>query len=317
MRSDRRRLAATLLGITALVVPLLAGCGSDTSATGANPSTSTTSGYPVTISASGGPVTLPARPHRIVSLSPTATEMLYAIGAGGQVTAVDSLSDYPKQAPRTKLSAFKPNAEAVIKHKPDLVVLSNDQNGIVKALRKVKIPVLLEPAATSLSDAYGQIDQLGAATGHARKAATVVSGMKKKIASIVAATKKPKKHPTYYYELDNHYYTATSKTFIGRVLGLFGLRNIADSADKQHSGYPKLSAEYVLKADPDLVLLADTSCCQQTATTVAKRPGWDKMTAVTGHHVIALNDDIASRWGPRIVTLVRTVSRAVAKLSSR
>ncbi|MGH8862045.1 MAG: ABC transporter substrate-binding protein, partial [Jatrophihabitantaceae bacterium] len=118
---------------------------------------------------------------------------------------------------------------------------------------------------------------------------------------------------TYYYELDQTYYSETSATFIGKVLGLLGLRSIADSAGgaAASGGYPQLSAEFILKSDPNYVLLADTICCKQSAATVAARPGWSALGAANGGRVVALNDDIASRWGPRIVDLLGVVSRAI------
>ena len=272
---------------------LIAGCGGG-SDQGAAPS--------------GGP-----HPKRIISLSPSATEMLYAIGAGPQVKAVDELSNHPKNAPRTKLSGFKPNAEAIIDENPDLVVLSDDMNGIVKSLTKVKIPVVQTPAATKLADSYAEITRLGKATGHSAQAAKVVAGMKKGIAAAVAKVKKPATPLTYYHELDPSFHSATSKTFIGQVYGLFGLKNIADKAKEQAGGYPKLSAEYVAEADPDLVFLADTKCCGQTAAKLGERPGWAKLTAVRNDGVVPLDDDIASRWGPRIVDLAQQVGAAVTK----
>lgn len=282
-----------LPALSLLAAMLIAGCGGG-SDQGAAPS--------------GG-----AHPKRIISLSPSATEMLYAIGAGPQVKAVDELSNYPANAPRTKLSGFKPNAEAIIDQDPDLVVLSDDMNGIVKSLAKVKIPVVQTPAATKLDDSYAEITKLGKATGHSAQAAKVVAGMKKGIAAAVAKVKKPAKPLTYYHELDPSFHSATSKTFIGQVYGLFGLRNIADKAKEQAGGYPKLSAEYVAEADPDLVFLADTKCCGQTAAKLGKRPGWEKLTAVRKGGVVPLDDDIASRWGPRIVDLAQQVGAAVTK----
>jgi iron complex transport system substrate-binding protein len=309
MRLFCRSITATLLGLV-----LLAGCGQDNSDSESKGRESTsTSQFPVTITAANGKVTIPSRPERVISLTPAATEMLYAIGAGKQVVAVDDQSNYPEEAPRTKLSGFKPNAEAVIGYTPDLVVLSNDTDGIVKALTTVKIPVLMTPAATTLDDTYDQLRNLGKATGHADEAGKVATDTKAKIASIVAETAKPAEKLSYYHELDTTYYTVTSKTFLGQVYGLFGMTNIADAADKQGTGYPQLSAEYIVQADPDLVFLADTKCCKQSAETVAKRPAWDRITAVKSGGVVELDDDIASRWGPRIVDLVQAVADAVEK----
>jgi iron complex transport system substrate-binding protein len=264
----------------------------------------------ITVQAANGPVTLPAIPKRIVSLSPTATEMLYAVGAGKQVVAVDDQSDYPAGVPATKLSGFKPNAEAVIAYKPDLVVLSNDTGGIVSSLDRVKIPVLLEPAAVKIDDVYGQLTSLGTATGHTAQATSVASGMRTQIAAAVQAAPR-NTGVSYYDELTSDLYTVTSKTFAGQVFGLFGLHNIADAADKQGTGYPKLSAEALLKADPRLIFLSDTKCCGQSAATVAKRPGWQNLTAVQKNGVVALDDSVASRWGPRLVDLVKAIGAAL------
>jgi iron complex transport system substrate-binding protein len=109
----------------------------------------------------------------------------------------------------------------------------------------------------------------------------------------------------------------TSKTFIGSLYALFGLKNIADEADKQGTGYPQLSAEYLLQSDPDLVFLADTKCCGQTAGTVAQRPGWPNLKAVKNGAVIELDDDVASRWGPRIIDQLRVVAERIEALSEK
>ena len=310
MRLFRRSVAATLLGAF-----LLTGCGQGSSDDTASTKDQPTGAFPVTVAAGNGDVTIPARPKRIVSLAPTSTEMLFAIGAGKQVVAADELSNHPADAPRTKLSGFKPNAEAVIGYTPDLVVLTNDSDGIVKALTAVKIPVLLEPAAATLDDTYDQLTDLGTATGHRTEAEKVAADMKSKIDEIVAKVPKPAAPLRYYHELDTTYFSVTSKTFLGQVYGRFGLQNIADAADRKGTGYPQLSAEYVVQANPDLVFLGDTKCCAQTAATVAKRPAWDKMTAVKNGGIVELDDDIASRWGPRVVELVQAVADAVGKAS--
>jgi len=249
----------------------------------------------------------PAPARRIVSMSPTATEMLFAIGAGSQVVAVDSNSNYPKEAPRTDLSAYQPNLEAIAGYKPDLVVYSDDPGELAAGLRKLGIKALAEPAATSLDDTYAQLDQLGRATGHVAEAGKLTATMKAEIAKIVAAGR-PERHLTYYHELDKNLYTATSRTFIGQLYSLLGLENIADAADKDKSGYPQLSAEYVVKADPDLIFLADTKCCGQSARTVAARDGWDQITAVKSDGVVELDDDVASRWGPRVVDFLKIIA---------
>ena len=256
-------------------------------------------------------------PGRIISLSPTATEDLFAIGAGKQVIAVDNQSNYPKDSPHSNLSGYTPNAEAIATYSPDLVVVQYDANHIIEALAKLQIPVLVEPSATTLAAAYGQLAQLGKATGHVAGAAKVVARMKEQIAAIVRSVPRPKPAMTVYHELEPDYYSATSKTFIGRVYSLLGLKDIADGADKTNSGYPKLSAEYIVAADPRLIVLADTICCDQTPAKLAKRPGWSTIAAIKDGGVIGVSDDIASRWGPRVVDFLREIAAAVKKVAAK
>jgi cobalamin transport system substrate-binding protein len=252
-----------------------------------------------------------ATPHRIVSLSPTATESLFAIGAGKQVVAVDDQSDYPKRAPRTSLSGYTPNVEAIAGYRPDLVVLSGDPNDVVSGLRKLGIRVLLQPAAKNLADAYAEIRQLGSVTGHRSNADKLVARMRTVIAKTVRSV--PKRSVSVYHELDPTYFSATSKTFIGRIYKLFGLRNIADAADSAGNGYPQLSAEYIVSANPGLIVLADGRCCGQSAASVAERPGWSGIAAVRTHSVVAIDDSVASRWGPRVVAFVQAVAKALRR----
>jgi iron complex transport system substrate-binding protein len=271
------------------------------------------SAFPVTIHAANGDVVVKTRPTRVVSLSPTGTEDLFAVGAKSQVIAVDNDSDYPKGVPRTSLSGFTPNVEAIAGYKPDLVVVSNDIDNVVASLQKLGITVLLEPAADNIAQAYDEIRQIGSATGHALQAKTVVGGMESTLTKLLRSVPKAQRHQTVYHELDPTYYSATSATFIGRIYKLFGFKNIADAADTTHSGYPQLSAEYIVASSPDIVVLADSVCCAQTAASVAARPGWSGVAAVQHHRVIAVNDSVASRWGPRIVDFVRAIANVARK----
>jgi iron complex transport system substrate-binding protein len=314
MRVLSRRLPA-LAAVTVLAAACAA-CGSSQATTSSPASSATAAGrFPVTITAADGTVHLSSRQKAIISLSPTGTEMLYAIGAGGQVKAVDDNSDYPPQAPRTKLSAFDPNVEAIVAYKPDLVIMSGDSAGLVKQFNAFKIPVLELPAAAKLSDVYTQFDELGRATGHVAQAEQEDASLRSQLAKITAAAPRHSAPLSYYYELDQTYYSVTSSTFIGQLLSLLGMKSIADNATGAAAagGYPQLSAEYIIKANPDYIILADTICCHQSAATVARRPGWPALAAVKAGHVIALNDDIASRWGPRIKDLLNTVETAIAK----
>ena len=277
---------------------------------------STVTKYPLTITSGGYSTTINKKPTRIISLSPSATESLFEIGAGKQVLAVDSLSNYPKSAPISDLSAFEPNVEALAALKPDLVVLSVDamKSMVVKeALEKLKIPVLMEQAPENLGQAYKEIEVLGAVTDHASDAKKVTFKMASLIKSIINRTKKTVKI-TFFHELDNTLYSVTSDTFIGKVYKDFGLVNIADKAAGADSyGYPQLSAEYLVKTDPDIIFLADAEY-GESAATVKARPGYSSITAVAKKNVFALPNDIPSRWGPRLVDFYRFVAASLTKV---
>jgi iron complex transport system substrate-binding protein len=295
----------------------LAACGSDdpavaTGTTGGSATASTgPATFPVRVTGTNGDVTIAARPQRIVSLSPTATEDLFAIGAGDQVIAVDDRSNYPAEAPTTDLSGFEPNVEAIAGYEPDLVVFATEPGDLGSSLEGLGITALQLDAAPDLDVAYDQIDQLGAATGHANEAAALVEQMRSDIQGLVDAAD-PARGTSFYYELDDTFYSVTSKTFIGKLFEMLGLQNIADEAGRGSGGYPQLSAEYIIETDPDLIFLADTKCCGQSADTVAERPGWAGLSAVTGGGVVPLDDDVAQRWGPRVVDLLKQVSDAAA-----
>lgn len=266
--------------------------------------------YPVTV----GSLTLEKRPERIISLSPTATEMLFAIGAGKQVAAVDDNSNFPADAPKKALSGFAPNPEAIAGYQPDLVIMAaKESDKAVATLKTLRIPVFLAPAATTLIEAYNQIGDLGTLTGHRTEAADLTRRMDAEITKLVKDLPPRSKKLTYYYELDQSLFTVTSKTFIGALFTMVGLENVADPADTTGGGYPQLNQETLIDSNPDMIFLADVKCCQQSAATVKTRAGWAGIAAVKNNQVVELDDDIASRWGPRVVDLVRAITTAVAK----
>ncbi|MEK9838135.1 MAG: ABC transporter substrate-binding protein [Ilumatobacter sp.] len=253
-------------------------------------------------------------PSRIVSLSPTATEMLYAIGAGDQVIAVDDFSNYPAETADKMpgISGYDPNVEAILALEPDLIVTEGSNSDLIEQIERVGIAHWAGPAAVGLDDVYAQIEQLGAATGHLDTAVALTADMATRVDAVLARIAELDNEPlSYYHELDPTYYSVTSETFIGTVYRLLGLVNIADAIEEESYGYPQLSAEFILDADPDLIFLACTKYCGETFDTVAARPGWDTLAAVANGNVIELDDDIASRWGPRIVDHIEQVVDAV------
>ena len=265
--------------------------------------------FPVTITDQMGEVTIDDRPERIVSLSATATEMLFAVGAGDQVVAVDSFSNYPPEAPTTDLSGFQPNIEAIATYEPDLVLISFDPGGLVDGLKALGADVIVYSAAATLDDAYDQMEAIGAATGHSDEAVEATADIERSIEEITSSLDLPSEPFTYFLELDPTYYSVTSDTFIGQVFALAGLESIADAADGVGS-YPQLSEEYILDQNPDFIILTD--CCGGSLEVVAARPGWSELDAVQGERVLVFSADVTSRWGPRMVEMLETVSEAVA-----
>ncbi|MGA1389702.1 MAG: ABC transporter substrate-binding protein [Ilumatobacteraceae bacterium] len=297
-------------GLFLSLATVLGGCSSSDSTTDTTAAAEVAQ-YPVTV----GDVTLEAQPMRIVSLSPTATEMLYAIGAGAQVVAVDEYSNYPQEAVDlgTKLSGYEPNIEAISGFTPDLVIASYDPGSLVQQLGDLGIPVYLADAVTTIDAAYEQIENIGLLTGHAQESTDLTALMRSEIEEAVAGVTLPAQPLSYYHELDNTLYSITSNTFIGSVYSLFGLRNIADNVEAGND-YPQLSAEVIVSADPDLIFLADTKCCGETAATVEARDGWGSLKAVMNGNIVELDDDIPSRWGPRIVDFVIAIRDAISAL---
>jgi iron complex transport system substrate-binding protein len=304
----------TALATAAALVWSLTACGDDGAgtATTAAPAATTApapndTAAPAPDTSAAGPV-----PQRIVSLSPTATEMLFAIGAGDQVVAVDEMSNYPDEAlaKATALSGYTPNVEAIAAYEPDLVV-HDGSTDLGAQLDSLGIANWVGAAAMTFDDIYAQIEQLGAATGHVDEAAALVANMRADIEAAVASVPKLAKPPRYYHELDPTYFSVTSNTFIGEVYGLFGLRNIADTTEGT-TDYPQLSEEFIISQSPDLIFLADSKCCGESRDSVAQRPGWAATSAVSTGSVFIIDDDIASRWGPRVVDYVELVADAMA-----
>jgi len=253
-------------------------------------------------------------PEAIISLSPTATEMLYAIGAGDQVLAVDDFSNYPPEAAEKMhgISGFEPNVEAIAGLDPDLVVTDGTNPDFLGQLDTLGIAHWEGPAAVTFDDVYAQIEQLGSATGHVDEATELVGEMRADVESVKAGLPDLDEPLTYYHELDDTYFSVTSDTFIGAVYSEIGLTNIADEADLG-TPFPQLSAEFIIDQNPDLIFLACTLYCGVTAESVGERPGWDQLFAVTNGGVIEMNDDIASRWGPRIVEYLEVAGAAVSE----
>ncbi len=259
-------------------------------------------------------------PQCIVSLSPSATETLFAIGAGAQVQAVDQDSNYPAQAKRLSaqhvINPLSPSVEALLglcavtpthpSTKPDLVVISYNANSIQQDLTAQGVKVVMQDAPTTVSGALAQIRQLGQLTGHQARADALAASMQRRIsADIASVPAHPTKKISVYYEISaNPYYSLTSSTFVGSLLKSVGLVNIADA------GYPQLNAEYIASANPTLIFLAGDA----SVASVGARPGFSAVSAVVHHNVIGLSANIASRWGPRLTVLMNEITSSVKRV---
>lgn len=270
------------------------------------------SDFPVTIESDGGTWTLEAAPQKIVSLSPTATELIFAIGAGEQVIATDEFSNYPAEAPTTELSGWDPNIEAIAAYEPDLVVASNDANEMVAGLTALGIPVLISPAPTDIEQGYVELANLGIATGRVDETAIVVSDLRAAMDAVIANA--PDVSVRVYHELDETFFSASSNSFIGAVYSAMGAENVADAADVAGFGFPQLTEEYIVDADPQVIVITDQ--VTYTADELAARPGWGEISAVEAGNIVVVNADVASRWGPRLPEFAQAVSEALAEVEA-
>jgi iron complex transport system substrate-binding protein len=230
---------------------------------------------------------------------------------------VDNLSNYPANAPVSEISAFEPSVEAILAKKPDLVLLSIDSTKapqIRNALVKLGIPVLMEKAPATLKDVYAENTLLARVTDRQAGGVKLNTSMANSIKETFAKAKKSSKI-RIFHELDDTYFSATSNTFIGKVYKSFGVVNIADAAaGADNSGYPQLSAEYLLKSDPQVIFLADAQY-GVTADSVSKRAGWSQISAVKNKKIVELPADVPSRWGPRLVDFYKLIGASLAKVS--
>lgn len=307
-----RALAFALLAFAAFAVGACAdedvpGDISESSTVGASSEASST-GFPVTVrDSSGTDVRLERRPERIVSFSPGATEVLYAIGAGPQVVATDRFSDYPAETARTvKLEYSNPDPETALAQRPDLVIMATRQRTQVAQFRELGMTVFLAAEPTDLDGVYEHLRNLGALTGHATEAATVEANMKREIDAVIASVSALPSGPRVFYELSPDLNTVAPNTFVGSLLTALKARNVAEGASTQ---FPQLTAEAVLAADPEVIIVSDDA--GETLESIAARPGWSGVSAVVNRRVYSVNSDIVNRPGPRLAQGIRAFGHAL------
>ena len=294
---------------------LLAACtaGSPAETEPAPPPSAEASGFPLTVASGGGTLTIDAAPRRIVTLSPAANETIFAIGAGDQVVAADSLATFPADSPSDPdLLAYQPNVEAIVgAYAPDLVVMTFDPGDVVAGFEALGVPVLVQFAPATLDEAYEQWEDLGAVTGHLAEAVALTNQVQDRIGNAVASVDGAGEGMAFYHELDSTFFSVTSTTFVGAMYDRFGLVNVADEADADGYGYPQLSAEYLIDRAPDMIFVTD--CCGTVAASFGERPGWDTIPAVANGAIHVVSDDLASRWGPRIADFAEVIADAIGE----
>ena len=292
-----RRLGLLPLIVLALAAVALA-CGDDDDGGGA-PVTPTLPAATLTASPEET-----ARPERIISYSPAATEILFAIGAGQQMVGVDRFSDFPPET--AELAQFDTffdttDPEAALAVTPDLIVTITP--GQAEQFRDLGMTVLLLEFPTSIEGVFGNVRHLGEATGNASAADALIEEMRMRIDAVIDSIAGVDTGPTVFWELDNTLFTVADDTFIGSMLTALKARNIAADA---LTAFPQLTAEAVIAANPEVILLADEAF-GESVETVAARPGWSVIDAVVNGRVVPIDPDIASRPGPRIVEAMETL----------
>ena len=311
MRFSRSVASAAL----AVVLVVLAGCsgGASKATATSTPSgtpaagSATTSAFPLTLTDSGGvALTLKAPAKAIVSHSPGATEILFAIGAGPQVIAADEFSDFPAGAQALKKVKYTdPSPEAEVALQPDLVILATNQKAAIDPFRRLGLPVLYNQEPDSLEGVLANVRLLGRATGRAAEAEALATQMKGRIDAVTSKVGDVQQGPKVFYELSDTLFTAAPNTFIGGILTALKARNIAQGAA---SPFPQLTAEAVIAGAPEVILLADAQF-GGAPEKVKARPGWSAIPAVKNGRLHPIEADVVNRPGPRIVEGLEQIAK--------
>jgi iron complex transport system substrate-binding protein len=262
----------------------------------------------------GRHVTIASAPKRIVSLAPSNTEILFAVGAGDQVVGLTKYCSYPPEASagRTVIGGFTANSvsvEKILALQPDLVVAAGSSHrSVIEALEQAHVTILALDAQ-NLDGIYKNILLAGQVTGHTSQAGKLVDDMKRRVAAVSAKvqTIPAGERPKVFYEVwDEPLMTAGPATFIHQVIELAGGSNIfADAAEE----YPRVSPEVVIERNPDVILGPSSHGDALVASKIAARPGWRPIRAVRQGRVAIVDGDLISRAGPRIVDALESVAK--------
>jgi len=297
-----------LLAALVTLVALAGACGGGEEVPPQAASQSPSSGppFPVALTDSDGKqVTLTTAPQRIVALAPSFVETLYAVGAGDSIVAVDENTDLPKEAAaKPKLSGFNPSVEEIAAQNPDLVIISFDPGGLRESLERLGIKVLNLSSPESVEATFGQIELLGSATGHLDDAHRVITEMRGRIDAVTVKLADVEQGPTVFHEIDSTYYTAGPGSFVDDLYKTLKARNIADGTGKP---YPQMDVEEIIKANPQVIILADMDA-GESPQTVASRSGWSQIAAVRDGRVYTVDPNIVSQPGPRLVEALEALA---------
>ncbi len=261
----------------------------------------------------GRTVSLAAPAERVVSLAPSNTEILFAIGAGSQVVGRDLFSDYPSEALAVQEiggSMGEYNLEAIVALQPDLVLAGGiNPPELVAALEELGLTVYFLPNPLTLEEMYLNLETVGALTGHEAEAAALIESLRARVAVVDEKIAAVAERPTVYYELDatdpSRPYTAGAGTFVDLLITRAGGVNVAGEIE---TPWVQIDIETLLVYDPDLILLGDAAW-GESAETVAARPGWNALSAVQAGAIYPFDDNLVSRPGPRLVDGLEALAR--------
>lgn len=241
---------------------------------------------------------------KIISLSTTHTETIQSLGAENTLVGIDSFSE--ASFPVEVIDSYTTTADELKVLDADLVILAFDFNGIVEGLKTQKINYLLLPPARTLEDVYSQIETIGAIVNKKSEAAAKTKEMRLSISKLIDNSNF--EDISVYHEIGYSYgiYSVNSNSLIGEIYNLLGVENIANSeVDASGSGYPELTEETILKANPDYIVVGHTDYLNKD---LSLRPGWENIKAIEHSNIVFLNENLANNWGTTTVELVETLS---------
>lgn len=272
--------------------------------------------YPMVVKDTlGRTLTIKTRPERIISLAPSNTEILFAIGAGSKVVGVTTVCNYPDEAlKKEKVGGFVANTisiERILSLKPDLVLSSGGMHStVIEALERIGIPVYaLE--VNSVRTLFEEIQKVGRITGNEEKARSLVSSMEERIRRIEkkVAPIPLEKRPRVFWEMYNDpLMTAGKETFQSEAIEIAGGVNIFSDLP---GSWPIVSQEEVIRRNPDVIMGSDDHEDTLTVEQIARRPGWSELNAVKNRRIYLIPGDHIGRTGPRLVDAIEAMAKAL------